>query len=479
MVCRQAFISIHGITSGRVQHLAHFAQTSPTTPVDKRGKQPNKHATSEDIKKQIRSHIKSFPTIGSHYGRGNMAKGKKFLSTYLSVAKMHQLYLEKFEPEASVIGPQVTYQFYLNFFNTNFNLSFGVPKTDTCATCDSLDVTISDTVDTIEKQKLQDEKQAHLMKSQQFYAELQTCTTMAKENSNIACISFDFEKNLPLPHIPTNDIFYLRQLSLYVFGVHDCRSNSSIMYSWPESVAHRGANEVVSCLNHYFSTFLKDVDTLLLFSDSCGGQNKNSIVIHFLFSLVRLGRFHQIQHFFPVRGHSFLPCDRDFAKTDTKKKTVERVYLPEHWFDVIRSAKKTKPFNVVPVTREMIHNHQTHFSSFLKKTCTYKKERMSILEGMLFEYSHSHPKEVWIKYSLMENDWHKFPLEKKGVSKDNITFSSTPAYQGGVAIDSAKVDDLKKIVYKFVPREFRDFYNAIISDNILESTSSQTDVSDN
>ena len=92
-----------------------------------------------------------------------MAKGKKFLSTYLSVAKMHQLYLEKFEPEASVIGPQVTYDFYLNFFNSNFNLSFGVPKTDTCATCDSLDVTI---IDTVEKQKLQNEKQAHLMKYQ-------------------------------------------------------------------------------------------------------------------------------------------------------------------------------------------------------------------------------------------------------------------------------------------------------------------------
>ena len=76
----------------------------------------------------------------------------------------------------------------------------------------------------------------------------------------------------------------------------------------------------------------------------------------------------------------------------------------------------------------------------------------------------------------MENDWHKFPLEKKGVSKDNITFSSTPAYQGGVAINSAKVDDLKKIVYKFVPQEFRDFYNAIICDNILESTSSQTEL---
>ena len=36
-----------------------------------------------------------------------------------------------------------------------------------------------------------------------------------------------------------------------------------------------------------------------------------------------------------------------------KKRKVERVYVPEHWFDVIRSAREVKPFSVVPVTQEM------------------------------------------------------------------------------------------------------------------------------
>ena len=91
------------------------------------------------------------------------------------------------------------------------------------------------------------------------------------------------------------------------------------MFSWPETIAHRGANEVVSCLDHFFKS-LEGVDTLL-FSDSCGGQNKNSIVIHYLFSIVRAGLFRRIQHFFPVCGHSFLPCDRDFAKTGEEKES--------------------------------------------------------------------------------------------------------------------------------------------------------------
>ena len=479
MVCRQAFMRIHGITSGRVQHIAYYAQNSPTPPIDKRGKHANPRATTEEVKQQIHQHIMSFPTIESHYGREKSTKGRKFLSSHLSVAQMHELYLESYEPEIHAklkrgesAQPLVKYEYYLEYFNTNFNFSFGLPKSDTCATCDELNVKISDSANSEEKHKYQDQKQKHLRESQQFYTELRTSTAMAKENDNIACVSFDFEQNLPLPHIPTNDIFYLRQLWLYVFGIHECGKNLGSMYAWPESVASRGANEVVSCLDHYFKS-LEGINTLMLFSDSCGGQNKNSIVMHFLFSLIQLGRFRHIQHFFPVRGHSFLPSDRDFAKTEGKKRKVERIYIPEQWYDVIHSAKKSKPFTVVSVTREMIYDYQSHFSKFLKKTVTKKGEKMKIQGGMLFEYSCEHPKEVWIKYSLFEENWHKFALEKKGVPK--VTFPSELAYSGPLMLNSAKVDDLKKIVYKFVPRDCRSFYDAIISENTVESTSSQTD----
>ena len=99
IVCREAFVNIHGITVGRVQHLAFFAKTSPMPPTDKRGKHPNTHAMQGNIKKQIHAHIKSFPTMESHYGRAHIAKGRKYLSSYLSVAAMHELYLQKYEPD--------------------------------------------------------------------------------------------------------------------------------------------------------------------------------------------------------------------------------------------------------------------------------------------------------------------------------------------------------------------------------------------
>ena len=80
------------------------------------------------------------------------------------------------------------------------------------------------------------------------------------------------------------------------------------MFCWPEVVAKRGSDEVQSC-------FLSDVPpsttTLCVYSDGCRWQNKNSNVLHYLFTLVSKGRFQQIQHTFPVRGHSYLPNDCD------------------------------------------------------------------------------------------------------------------------------------------------------------------------
>ena len=77
------------------------------------------------------------------------------------------------------------------------------------------------------------------------------------------------------------------------------------------------------------------------------------------------------------------------------------------------------------------------------------------------------------KYSLSdEASWHKFALEKKSFS-GGVTFPSEPAYPSTLEINSSKVDDLKKIVYRFIPREFREFYDSVISANTEESASSQ------
>ena len=56
----------------------------------------------------------------SHYGQAHTAKGRKDLSLYLSVATMHELYLQKYEPEefaklqwGETANPVIKYEYYL------------------------------------------------------------------------------------------------------------------------------------------------------------------------------------------------------------------------------------------------------------------------------------------------------------------------------------------------------------------------------
>ena len=91
---------------------------------------------------------------------------------------------------------------------------------------------------------------------------------------------------------------------------------------------------------------------------------------------------------------------------------------------------------------------------------------------MVFEYSSDNKEEVWIRYSLsLEAEWHIFLLEKKKVGE--ISFPTEPVYTHPLQICSPKV---KKIVYKFVPREFRNFYDTIISENSLPVSETNVDM---
>ena len=105
------------------------------------------------------------------------------------------------------------------------------------------------------------------------------------------------------------------------------------IYTWLETKAGRGVIECASAV----LDFLKHIDeklfaegsekkVLRLFSDACSSQNKNSVMISVIAMFLQSCRsFTEVIHYFPVRGHSYMPLDRVFGqieKTLRKKDTV-------------------------------------------------------------------------------------------------------------------------------------------------------------
>lgn len=65
-------------------------------------------------------------------------------------------------------------------------------------------------------------------------------------------ITFDFQKNLEMPNLFHNDVYYLRQLLTYSFGIHDCVATQGYLYLWDETTGKKGSSEVASCLRKFF-----------------------------------------------------------------------------------------------------------------------------------------------------------------------------------------------------------------------------------
>ncbi|GBM26430.1 hypothetical protein AVEN_139379-1 [Araneus ventricosus] len=110
--------------------------------------------------------------------------------------------------------------------------------------------------------------------------------------------------------------FYLRQMWFYNFGVHIVTESQVVPYffTWTEDFASRGSNEVASSLLSLleFNETLRSKDRLIILSDSCSGQKKNSTMLFLYQYLVLKGYFKVIEHKFPEVGDSYLDSDRDF-----------------------------------------------------------------------------------------------------------------------------------------------------------------------
>ncbi|KAE9522071.1 hypothetical protein AGLY_017531 [Aphis glycines] len=130
-------------------------------------------------------------------------------------------------------------------------------KKDTCNTCDSLKVQINNEQNAMKKEELNIKHTEHLSLA---------------ENAQTS-LKID-----------------LRQLWLYNTGIFSGKDNQGYCYVWLEGKARRGAQEV----------------DLVLWSDSCGGQNRNIKIVLLIKTLFNNTELETITLKYLYPGHSFL-----------------------------------------------------------------------------------------------------------------------------------------------------------------------------
>ncbi|XP_039291195.1 uncharacterized protein LOC111052803 [Nilaparvata lugens] len=365
-VCRQMFTSTLRISSKRVN--TALVKMRSNILQDRRGRdQGGRNQLTDDQINHVKDQINKIPKYKSHYRREN--NDCDFLPPEMTLQKMYNKYIEEKietcslqkeysirqfscanqEERKGIIKSinAVSFSSYRKIFLKHFNLKFKPLKKDTCNTCDSFAARIKSASEE-EKIELQEEHNKHLDLANEARQQLKEDGKQAKQNNKLECLTFDLEKTLPLPRIPTNVIFYKRQLWFYNAGVHSLGTGRGFCYVWTESEAGRGAQEIGSCLLKHIENYVgREVEDLVLWSDSCGGQNRNvKIVLILKACLEAHPSLKTVSLKFLMPGHSFLPNDADFSDIESALKHVQRLYLPQDYIEVIKNCRRKKPFCV-------------------------------------------------------------------------------------------------------------------------------------
>lgn len=462
-VCKTMFLNTHGISEQWVTTALSKIGKTGSLEEDRRGKhstRPNK--IDEDITNSIRQHIQLFPLVPSHYTRKKSTK--MYLEEGLNISIMHRLYLEYMQQE-NVIKTGTLRQ-YREILNAEFNIAFFKPKKDQCSICVAYTNASQEA-----KLKMQEKYDKHLSDKEAARTLKDADKELAINDKSVCAACFDLQKVLITPHCQVSPFYYKSKLATYNLTVYDMGNHEGYCYVWNEEIAKRGPNEISSCVLHFLKIQKeKGVKKVILYSDNCGGQNRNRFIFS-MFSCASISLDLQIIHRFLEKGHTQNEGDSMHAVIENARKRQSAIYTPDQWVMLIRMAKVTgRPY----IVKEMSQND---FFSFIQKVKLEnwdkdeRGEKLKISQIKEVHFSAELPHEVKFKYGYSE-ELKTIKLKKKlrnNKPKDSDLKDLPLLYSSLLPIDGKKLKGLQDLCKSDdIPELYHNYYFSLRAKNVKE-----------
>ena len=253
------------------------------------------------------------------------------------------------------------------------------------------------------------------------------------------------------------DLFYKRLLWLYTFNVHVHNFNSFIFYSL-EGESPKRSNSV--CSNVFriieipFSQNKLAKKEIGFLSDSRVSQNKNMINFCSYLSI----KF-KITHLFPVKGHSFSVCDKNFSQMTHSTKQIEII---ENYKTYLAYYDKSNNFTVF---KSKVYN----YSEFLYCYFFENRTEIKVMKAVKFEFFSTGAINSYCDYTSSISN--TFNIIKLSDNQDHLELISNPYIHcnyliKNIGISKEKSDDIKSIL-KYIGCDNVNFYetnNSLSSD---------------
>ena len=378
---------------------------------------------------------------------------------------------------------QKNYDFYKHIFCTCFRLKFQKPKKYECATCSAYENKAEKTEeDEINHKKHLDDKEM----SRSIKAERKE---EAEQDEFTSCAAFDLQQVLLSPFGQTSDFYYSRRLKNHNLTVTEIDCMKTYCNLWHEAEGNKGACEIGTAVLKFLKEKKKEgVERVYLFSDACGGQNRNRFIFIMLSYAMRLLNFEFVDIIFLVSVHTQNENDtaHSVIESHTKKLTI---YTPAQWETNIQNSFKKNECHLTVLSHKDIIDFKSkegfsdyavvladkatveievpvrkkgktryHISNFVQGKNTAKKIMWSKIVNARF--IQSEPEKIYLKYDYASDF----------LVGDFCVPSSLPKfwkkchrlYERPVGISKKKKEDLIKLCDKdLIPTQHQKFYRSL------------------
>lgn len=425
---------------------------------DKRGKHPPANKLPELEKQLIKQHIESFPLTESHYCR--KSSGRKYLDATLSISKMYSLYGEICIQNNRSCCSLTTYK---RIFSLEYNYAFFKPRKDQCSICNRYQMATPD-----KKIELKSSYDDHKQREMDANNSKKDDKERATNEVQFKTVTFDLQSVLQIPSSEVSPLYYSRKLSAYNLTIYEgAPPNNAYCFTWTEINGARGSLEIGTCLYRYFKKLPEHVTEVSLFSDTCGGQNRNQNVLALLYYFVHYEatNLEVIEQKFLESGHSMMECDSMHSAIEKQKRNLS-VYTMNDWINIFKMArsKRGKKRN------EAYEVNELKFTDFIdlrrlssdllnNKSVNTEGERVNWLKIKCFKIEKVSPNLVKYRYSHSGN-YLTINIRKRGRPAKTPTLVN--AYSAMLPISVAKNKDLKKLCStNVIPPEFHGWYMSL------------------
>lgn len=448
-VCLKFLLATLDITQ-RYLHYTLSNASGGLAKEDLRGKTIPANKTPEHILLSLKNWIKSLPAIPSHYSRKDSTK-VYLPQEFKNVSNLYKFY--KSEQTKNGIDV-VSERLFRKFFSEDFKIGFHVPKKDKCGKCVGFE---NNPGPENEALKIAHEKERDESKKRfEFHQKIHN------KNNAILCTSFDLQKVLNTPHGESMLLYYSRKIAVYNLTFYESSTRRGYCFSWNECEGRRGANEIATILTAYIKEVDKrgTVKTLLLYCDSCPGQNKNRTILASLHqNLLSCSNLDVIQINYLLPGHTYMPVDSMHSVIE-KSVSKHIIWAPSQWVTVFELARNVpEPYNVCSLKHKDFWSWENISDKYFKGNLVGKISKIRVATFRRAD------NKMIVKYS-MASDAKEETIAILGKSKSS---PSRNCYKEPLPISKQKFQDLAKLCNaNVIPAQYHNEYLNCSQSNIKD-----------